>query len=1219
MELDRSLLKEFAQITNDIPDIAKDEYLRGTVKVLDSGKFVQLDGSSNLTPISETVDVDENDRVLVSIQNHKATIIGNFTFPPSARKEQDALDQAGNAQDTANTANTKANAAQQKAQEASDKADDAISQSSIASASAQEAKDNAQQAIESSHNASTKADEAKVLADKAVLDSTEAKKQAADSQASSQAAQTEVVKIQNEVDTVKDSVTGALTELDEQADAINGLTSKMELEYSTKTETAKVRTDLSSEITQKVGELESNVTKNYAAKTDVVAIEGKLQTQISQNADSLALQSGKVEKIEADTAQAQKDVADAISKATTAQTVAGEAQSKALEAQTAADTASTNANTAIEKAQLSENAATAATIAANNADKKVQAAQTDLAEAKKNLETVVSDVNATKEDVANAQAKVNTAQKAADSALADAAEARQAATNAQSAADKAQTDAATAQTEATNAKNKADNAKMAADAAKAAADKANADVAALTKRVTKSEADIKINSEGIELQATRIEEIGTDLDNNYYTKTEAEAKISLASNSVITTVKNQYTAKGEAIKTTQEQFYISTSPTALSGGSWSANKPTFQQGKYIWRRTLNTRADNTTYYSPDDKGVCITGNTGAQGVQGLQGPKGDQGIQGPTGAAGKNSYFHIKYSSVSKPTTSAQMTETPDTYIGTYVDFIEADSTDPSKYTWSRFEGAQGAKGEQGIAGKNGANGQTSYLHIAYATNGTGTSGFSVSDSVGKTYIGQYTDFNANDSTDPSKYIWTLIKGETGAQGPAGKGIKLTTITYQVGTNATTAPTGTWSSTIPAVSQGQYLWNRVIITYTDNTTSTSYSVSYIPTNGINGTTGTGVNTIAQQYYLSTSKTAQTGGSWVTAMPVWSVGKYLWTRYAITYKNPTATAYTAPICDSSWEAVNEVQVGAKNLLLNSDETVTNSSYPIKTYTMSEKMVANETYTCRLWGTLGTGKSYFGLWLDGGSISLGSLANKGNGVFELTFKGKAGTLDPSVLHVYPVASSVSVNSTITRIKLEKGNKATDWSQAPEDINTNIENVESNLNERIDGVNTAISTAQATITQLADQIAHLVVDENGGSMMTQTSNGWQFNMSAINNNFNTIQESIGKIEKSQGSDATAINGLKDQINGLNNKTSYIIMAKDSAGTPYIELGNPDSKFKVRITNTSIDFMEGSNVIAYANNNTFYVGKMIVEKELQIGLGPGIVWRPRANGNVGLVYISK
>lgn len=245
-----------------------------------------------------------------------------------------------------------------------------------------------------------------------------------------------------------------------------------------------------------------------------------------------------------------------------------------------------------------------------------------------------------------------------------------------------------------------------------------------------------------------------------------------------------------AIISSIEQFYKSDSPTTLSGGEWSVVEPVWEDGKYLWRRTKNTYGDGSTEYTPSENGVCITGNTGPRGLQGLQGEKGDQGIpgsvgetgpkgeKGDTGEAGQNgktSYFHIKYSSVSNPTTASQMSETPSAYIGTYVDFTEADSTNPSKYTWSRFEGIQG---EQGIPGTNGTNGKTSYLHIAYANSADGKNGFDISDSTNKLYIGQYTDFVISDSTDPAKYSWSKIKGDTGA---AGKDAIVLTITASNG------------------------------------------------------------------------------------------------------------------------------------------------------------------------------------------------------------------------------------------------------------------------------------------------------------------------------------------------------------------------------------------------------------------------------------------------------
>lgn len=178
------------------------------------------------------------------------------------------------------------------------------------------------------------------------------------------------------------------------------------------------------------------------------------------------------------------------------------------------------------------------------------------------------------------------------------------------------------------------------------------------------------------------------------------------------------------------------------------------------------------------------GEQGPQGLQGLQGEKGEQGIPGPTGETGatgatgpqgpagkdgtngKTSYFHIKYSHVENP-TSSQMSEVPNTYIGTYVDYTEPDSTDPSKYTWYRFKGLQGEQGTQGIPGTNGADGKTSYLHIKYSNDGGKTFTSNSGETVGD-YIGQCTDFNRADPTTVGAYTWSKIKGETGAKGEKG-------------------------------------------------------------------------------------------------------------------------------------------------------------------------------------------------------------------------------------------------------------------------------------------------------------------------------------------------------------------------------------------------------------------------------------------------------------------
>ena len=375
---------------------------------------------------------------------------------------------------------------------------------------------------------------------------------------------------------------------------------------------------------------------------------------------------------------------------------------------------------------------------------------------------------------------------------------------------------------------------------------------------------------------------------------------------------------------------------------------------YIGQYTDYTQADSTdaTKYTwtkiKGEQGE--RGPQGVPGLQGIQGPKGEQGIQGPqgnTGAtgpqgpAGQSTYFHIKYSSVANPTSSSQMTETPSTYIGTYVDFTQADSEDPKKYAWSRFQGVQGPQGTQGIPGTNGANGKTSYLHIKYSNDGgktfTGNSG----EDVG-TYIGTCVDYNQSDPASVGSYKWAKIKGEqgatrpqgaTGPQGPAGasgRGIKTITEYYLISsakTGITTALSG-WSTSIPTMTAtNKYLWNYEKFTFTDNTTATT-TPKIIGIYGDKGTTGAtgpqgpqgnagatgpkgpqgatgpkgpqgatgnGIKSITN-YYLATASgsgvSASTSGWTTTVQAITASKKYLWNYEVVTYTNGS-TYQSAP--------------------------------------------------------------------------------------------------------------------------------------------------------------------------------------------------------------------------------------------------------------------------------------------------------------------------------------
>lgn len=295
---------------------------------------------------------------------------------------------------------------------------------------------------------------------------------------------------------------------------------------------------------------------------------------------------------------------------------------------------------------------------------------------------------------------------------------------------------------------------------------------------------------------------------------------------------------------------------------------------------------------------------GQRGLQGLQGPKGEQGIQGPAGADGRSSYFHIKYSHLQNPVKPTDISDTPNDYIGTYVDFSEDDSTDPAAYTWARFKGLQGAKGDQGIPGTNGANGQTSYLHIKYSNDG----GKSFTANNGETpgaYIGQYVDFTQADSSSVSSYTWTKVKGDKGDKGDtgsAGVGVKSVDVLYYMSTSATSLSGGSWQTTSPEWVNGKYMWSKTKVTYTDETTKETAPVCITGAKGNTGATGNtgaagkGVKSIVEEYYLSASSSSTTGGSWSTTVPAWQNGKYMWTRSVITYTDNSKTTTNA-VCVS----------------------------------------------------------------------------------------------------------------------------------------------------------------------------------------------------------------------------------------------------------------------------------------------------------------------------------
>ena len=422
----------------------------------------------------------------------------------------------------------------------------------------------------------------------------------------------------------------------------------------------------------------------------------------------------------------------------------------------------------------------------------------------------------------------------------------------------------------------------------------------------------------------------------------------------------------------------------------------------------------------------IKGEQGERGLQGLQGEKGEQGIPGTAGANGKTSYFHIKYSSVAKPTTFSQMTETPSAYIGTYVDFVQEDSTDPARYTWSQFKGSQGVKGDQGIAGKNGADGKTSYLHIAYANSADGKTGFDVSNSAGKFYIGQYTDFTQADSTDPTKYAWTKIKGENGKDGTNSRSyiLEASDTAIKKGADGALTPSKiTFRSFYRDGDSATRIPYNGRFKIEESTNGTSYSVKYTSS----------ANESAKEY-------TPTATAKILRCTLYSADGTI---------NALDTQSVVVLTD-----VDNLEIGGRNLLLNTGFNTFN--HWIKGSNTKSLQMVNGWCEVTIGGTwsgfvqefipeknveyivsyeaylVDTVAETALLETDFGTPDQNQTINKTPAKYSLKLKYPSTSLNGKIDFMLS-NNEVGKKWRIRNIKLEKGNKATDWSPAPEDIET------------------------------------------------------------------------------------------------------------------------------------------------------------------------------------------
>jgi hypothetical protein len=406
-----------------------------------------------------------------------------------------------------------------------------------------------------------------------------------------------------------------------------------------------------------------------------------------------------------------------------------------------------------------------------------------------------------------------------------------------------------------------------------------------------------------------------------------------------------------AIKSSVIEYAVNSSESTPPAGGWSSATPTRTPGQFIWFRTVITYGDDTTSTSSPALLTGNTGPAGtpakyitlAATTQVLSSPPGG-GATTPataviTGTATNTTITTWEYKVdggsfvTTAPTgvsrTGNEVTITGSTFAGKTITVRMTDgATASDEITVAKVsDGAAGGAGQDAITViltneshtfpgdvNNALAGSTTTEIRAFKgstaqniTVGTITgavTGLSASLTSGQGTTSPLITFTATTALTATSGKFTIpltIDGKAfnkefswsvarkGATGAAGVGVASTEIRYQVHTNGTTAPTGTWLSSVPATSPGQFLWTRTVTNYTDSTSSTSYSVA---AHGATGAAGTGITGTVVNYAKSSDGVNAPASGWGTSIPSTSPGEFLWTRTVTSYSSgsPT-TAYS----------------------------------------------------------------------------------------------------------------------------------------------------------------------------------------------------------------------------------------------------------------------------------------------------------------------------------------
>lgn len=693
----------------------------------------------------------------------------------------------------------------------------------------------------------------------------------------------------------------------------------------------------------------------------------------------------------------------------------------------------------------------------------------------------------------------------------------------------------------------------------------------------------------------------------------------------------------------------------------------------------------------------------------IKGADGKTPVKGVDYFDGVSSYLWIRYATDANGTGMTQTPSSDTKYIGTASTTTSTAPTQASAYKWSKYVG------ENGTAGENG------YVHIAYADSADGKTGFDTTVGTDKKYIGQYTDNIEADSTDPSKYTWTLIKGSD---------VKITStkVEYIATTEKSTTPpesielvtsgglslvdnssktfvTNKWSDTIPDLTDGMYLWTRTTVQYSDGNSTVTY------TNAKQGDVGVAGRTYFLEVDTSTVKIdgnniitpdtikvrgyyrdgdadrevypcrfviSKTYSDNRTEEVLSSTGNVAEQSFTIYGESEMPTFYTIEMHKANQTPTDDnmldiqtipilvdssnMLIGARNLLKKSNQLEgchyygTDGVYSISEYEVdakrvikvksgtgsnADKAVYYEVYTDNLVAVeLGTKLTVSMNVYSRQSTTINVCLANTNGVMQTTDMQQI-QLTSGWNKVYTVLTledtefdlvsdardnivtssgqlistgSVGITSNVLRItdnmnnndyyaidyiQLEKGNRPTDYYPAPEDLTDYTDKITGDMSEELKKI-------------ISDVINNVVANRKDFDDLV----GEDGRIEEIRKSSVTTQQQVDKVQTDVNTYIVRVDAIDGRIESIEQTTECFSM--EDAGlriTRKISSQDPSMQLSMLLSEQKLSFYQGTDEVAYFSNNKLYVTDAEILDRLQLGK---FAFIPRSNGNLSFRYLG-